>query len=293
MVFGRRARFSVLLLPLCLVGCPSRWRKHYESDLEGDLSDYPLLDADCSDEPSIIYVEDEDYIAKMLARGYYPIGSSSFETTMIADYGNAGRVGRDVCADRVTIAAGIAGSYSGTVYLPGAPQTASVTSSYFARGSGGWASGTGTAQITTPGASVAVPYTVTKYGYTAIYWVKGASVLGVLASPIKRADRIRQGLVAGLVVDIVIRDTGAYDADLLEGDIITSCAGDPMKTLGNLEACEMSHAGERVKVGFVRDGEAHTVKVEFGDGTPAFRKLIAEFRRADRERDATTHEDRE
>jgi hypothetical protein len=154
--------------------------------------------------------------------------------------------------------------------VPNPPQVSTVTtngtvSSY---GPGGYASGTysGEGTITTPGGvtTYEMPYTISRNDMVATFWVhEDVSKLRLGANVIELPDALRVKLQrnTGVVVVVVIRDTPAFDANILRGDVILKIGGQDVIDPQSFRAQLAEFEGQAVKIQLLRGETPKTITV--------------------------------
>lgn len=171
---------------------------------------------------------EEDMLA-MFENGYVLLGYSSFNGPSASQaqvLGQATAIGAAVAV----LYSKYSNTISGTVplVLPAQPTTAVSNVQGSVIGPGGYATYTGTGTTTLYGGTTTynIPYNVDRFDQFATFWAKGRPpVLGVFArdlSPAERAELERNG---GVTVMAVMRDSPAFNANLLRGDIILALNG--------------------------------------------------------------------
>jgi len=95
-----------------------------------------------------------------------------------------------------------------------------------------------------------------KYGY-----VKGRPLLGINGIDITEAMSQRYDLPVGIYVDSVTTGSGAANAGIQRGDVLTKIDGTKVTTSSELDAVKKKHkAGDTVTVVIVRDGQEISIK---------------------------------
>jgi membrane-associated protease RseP (regulator of RpoE activity) len=155
---------------------------------------------------------------KMSREGFFMVGWSSFSAGQISDemaIAQAKKVG----ADRVVVYKDYRNTKSGVIPLT-LPDTRTAYHSGSVFGSGGSAMYSGTS--TTYGTQTTyIPYSVDRYNYGASYWRKiRQGGLGVSVINLSTADRQRIGSNKGTRIVAIQKGSAAFNADILEGDII-------------------------------------------------------------------------
>lgn len=205
--------------------------------------------------------------------GYVLIGSSAFygppATMTTAELrAQAKRVG----ASLVLIHSKYKDTISGVVpwSVPNPPQVSTVTSNgtVSSYGPGGFATGTysGESTITTPGgvSTYDIPYSISRYDMLATFWVRqDISKLRLGADVHNLPDALRSKLQrnTGVVVTAVIRDTPAFDANILRGDVILKIDGQDVIDGRDFMSQLKEFQGQTVKIRLLRDGATKTLTV--------------------------------
>ncbi len=124
-------------------------------------------------------------------------------------------------------------------------------------GSGGYGTYSGTANTTTTGTTTtSVPYSINRYEYLATYWIKAKTpVLGIRCNDLPTEIRQKIGSNKGLLVIAVVKESPAFYADILKGDVI--------KKVGEIETYDKNtlpnviekYAGQKVQIELIRDGK--------------------------------------
>lgn len=149
-------------------------------------------------------------------------------------------------------------------YNPG--QNSQTTFSGTVNGSGGNSSYFyGNANTYSPGSltSTPIPYNRDIYMHAASFWARvKPGVLGAVLDPLPDSKRQELERNTGVYVRIVVNNSPAFRANLLEGDIITAING--TEVYGPSEAIKtfQSLAGEEVTVRVLRGSEAKALSVK-------------------------------
>jgi membrane-associated protease RseP (regulator of RpoE activity) len=127
---------------------------------------------------------------------------------------------------------------------------------------GGFANYSGTS--TTFGSETTyMPYSVRRYDYYASFWVKAKPpILGVYYENL--TDELRRKIESnkGVYITVVIKDSPAFNADLLNGDVI--------RKLNDTEVIDRTHfgkliaenKGQEIKVEIFRNGKTITKQIQ-------------------------------
>jgi hypothetical protein len=216
-------------------------------------------------------------IKELYRNGYWLIGMSAFQgppQTETALKSQAKKVGADI----VLYSSVYLGSQQAAVpflqYHPG--QTYTTTSSGTvnanAWGSGGYAYGTGNyygnSTTTSPGtfSTQVVPVTVQRYQYEAGFFRKTkSSIFGVVPQPLPPEIRQQLERNTGVVAWVVRTDSPAFNANILEGDVILKVNGEDVLSAKTFAEKNVELAGQKVEVEIWRNGQLKTFFVQFNN----------------------------
>lgn len=216
-------------------------------------------------------------IKELYRNGYALIGGSAFQgppQSQDALMFQAKKVG----ADAVLFSCVYLGSQQAAVpwiqYQPG--QTYTTTSSGTvngnAWGNGGYAYGSGnyygSSTTTTPGtfSTQIVPITVQRYQYEAGFFRKiKPPVLGIIPTPLPLEIRQQLERNTGVYVWIVRNDSPAFDANILEGDVILNVNGADVTSVSDFIHQMSLFAGQKVDLGIWRNGQLKTISVQLNN----------------------------
>lgn len=190
--------------------------------------------------------------------GYFPIGYSDFTSGRGQNVSGAIEQGQKVGADLVVV---IDPQYAGQVSTVIPITTPNNSTSYTtgtatAYGPYGSATAYGSAVTTTYGSQTKyVPMTIQRFEYGALYFVKVKTGFGIYTAGL--TDQQRQMIQSnhGLVITVVVRDSPAFEADILPGDIVLSVASQQVASSADLKAIAMQHEGQTVPVSIYRNGQ--------------------------------------
>jgi len=251
-------RTILLVMVLALIGCTNPFTKYYQDRTGGvDLSTWPNVILPTG-EPKLFQGSNQDTdIETMLENGYYLVGFSSFNAGNV-NMGAALTQAKRVHAEVVLFYSKYTGTRSGVMPLT-VPDTqkSTTTLSGSTYGSGGFESFSGTANTTTYGSkTVYTPYSVDRYDYLAVYWIKGKPpVFGVHVKDLTPEIRQSIGSNRGLLVNVVIKNSPAFRADIFKGDILRKINDVDLYDAHNFSAIVAKFAGQKVIVTILRDGK--------------------------------------
>jgi serine protease Do len=268
---------TLLLAAQLFVGCasPGAFGKFY-TDTPQRIGTNSSRLMPYSGNSQILQMANPDADIKRLYRqGYVMIGQSNFEISGNVDQSALLAQAKKVGADIVLYRTDYLGSHPGVKpvlqYEPG--QTYTTTSSgtvnATAYGSGGYAYGTGnysgTSTTTTPGTlyTQMVPVTLHRYAHHAIFWRKTKPpALGAIVHPLSDDLKAKLQRNGGVVVAVVLDDSPAFRANILEGDILLKIAGQEISSPGDYIEKARSFAGQKVDIEILRSGETKTISIQ-------------------------------
>lgn len=209
--------FTVLAITVFIAGCGNPYEQFYSPS--PNVATHSAIVAPSSGEPTLLRgtTIEQDGIT-MLREGFFMVGGSSFNAGQISDemaIAQAKKVG----ADRVVVYKDYTNTETGNI--PVTQQTAQTTyhsGSVFGSGGSAMYSGTSTTYGTQ---TTYVPYSIDKYNFVATYWRKVLQGgLGIFVIELSTSDRQRIGSNKGTSIKGIKKGSAAFNADILEGDII-------------------------------------------------------------------------
>jgi hypothetical protein len=205
--------------------------------------------------------------------GYIYIGSSSFygpanRSNQAQAVAQAQKIGAAVVLFKSEYMDTRTGVVPYTVANPPVVSTVNASGTVNAYGSGGYATGNynSTGTITTPGgySTYAIPYSVNRNTFYASYWVRRDVTkiqLGVQYVPL--GDELRRKLErnSGVVIAIVVRGTPAFNANILEGDVVLRLNGADVVDAPGFTSQLVQLAGQTVTLDIIRGDQPRTISV--------------------------------
>jgi PDZ domain len=265
-----------IALALMVSGCVNSFAKYYKPSPYADTVIKSPYNAPTPATPPV-YAYSSDPKAdnhRAMEDGYVYIGEASF-------YANANKVsesqavdqGKKVGAALILIHSEYKDTVSGAVpyTVQNAPvvstvNTSGTVSSY---GSSGYSSGTysGSGTVTSPGGSTTyqIPYRFDRNTYDATFWVKRSTdkiVCGINPGPLSDEMKHKLERNSGVVVLVVVHGTPAFQANILEGDIVLKIDDEDIIDPSTFTAQLAKHAGRRANFQILRDGIPKTIPVE-------------------------------
>ena len=255
----------VSIFIVLLQGCTSPFAKYYNDETGGiDITKikYVILP---TEEPKLYYGDDEAKDSlRMAENNYRSVGNSSFYTDSIND-ADAIDQAKAVHAEVVMLYSKYKRTVSGNAPLTLPNTTTSSTNfSGNAYGSGGSATYSGTANTTNYGTKTTyIPYSYDQSDFLAIYWIKSKPrIFGINYEDLTEDIRRKTGSNKGVLVTVVTKDSPAFDADILRGDVIKNI-GDVLIT--NIDLANKTidkYQGQEVDVLIFRDDKEIHKKVK-------------------------------
>ena len=200
--------------------------------------------------PELIRGEDEKAdVTKMQEDNYKRIGYSSFVGS--APNEQAVEFGKEIHAEKILLYVQYRNTQSGVMPLT-LPNT-QTTNTFGMVGSTPIS-----AQTTTYGTQTDyIPYNIDRYDCMATYWVKvkNPPVLGILYDDLSDELKKQIGSNKGIVVNGVIKETPAFNADFLKGDIIKKIDDAEVVDKKMFADLLVKIAGKKVTINILRDGK--------------------------------------
>jgi PDZ domain len=265
---GKTAMIAAILA--LTTGCVSGFEKYYRpAPAAPGLPPPSLLPAPPS--PAVYtYSGKPQADAKRLAEdGYVFIGESSF-------YGPANRSnqeqavvqGRKVGAAVILFKSEYMDTRSGVVpYTVANPAVVStVNTSGTVYGNGGSATYSGTGTVTSPGgySTYAIPYSVDRNTFYASYWAKrdpNKIRLGLYSRPLDEEQRHKLERNTGVQVTVVVTGSPAFNANVLEGDVLLKLNGRDITDMRSLNMDITQLAGQRATFDLLRGDQPRSIAV--------------------------------
>jgi hypothetical protein len=254
----------LIFLVVACTGCVSGYKQFYHDNTYG--RSYAELHVELTKNPPrlVIGTNPEVDSREMLQNNYIQIGYSSFNGKLEGTEG-ALSMAKSLNAEVVITYSQFTGSETRiATYDTPTTQTSYSTANVTAYGSNGWANAYGTGTTTTYGTRTNyVPYTVDRYNQGATYWIKRKPpIFGAMVDELSENDKKSIGSNKGVKVMIVIKDSPAYDADIIEGDILKAINGTEIKDSNHYFEVLSENATNLVSFRFYRGGKIQTKKIQ-------------------------------
>ena len=261
-------RAAIAILPTLLVlltGCQSGYSRFFTSAVTephppiAEYAKYNLVAY--AGEPVVQYeLFNEELGRRLLEDGFVPLGESSFSGPM-EDEGaliaQAKRIGAELVIASSQYERTAAGAIPLTTYTP---QTFNSSGTVYTNS--GWATYSGTSWGTVSQTTM-MPYSVDRYYHGASYWTRNARprIFGGYVDELSIEDRRQVGANDGVRLIAAQRDSAAWKANLLPGDILLAIDGQPVKSTRDwAEKIEQS-AGKAVAITVSRGSERRDIVV--------------------------------
>ena len=215
-----KPNLALCLLGILLVGCVSPWERFYSG------SETPA-DYVYGGTTVCRRVDNPEEVKAYLREGYLVFGEASFNAGGGVSLDSLQSQGEKVGADIVLYWAGNAQTSQSAMVIPQFnPGTQQTT---YLNGYGYGGSFSGTATTYTPGtySTQVVPVTVTRMDYSAIFLRKRVTkpALGVSVREMTSAEASTVGTNSAVAIDLVMRNTPAFEADVMDGDFLLEIDG--------------------------------------------------------------------
>jgi len=250
-----------------LTGCANNFSKFYRDGFANSPGGRPENVEFYSGKPKLMQGGNpQEDATRMIENGYVRVGVSSFNSgSGPAD--DAISVARNNGAEFVIYYSKYTRTVSGnipyTVQNPNQTKTSYGSGNIY--GSGGSATYNSTTTTTVPGGytTYEIPYSVDRHDFLATYWSKNNRIrFGTLVKDLP--DDIKQGLERnkGAIVDIVVKNSPAFNADVLKGDILTKMDGQEIFDAKDFLNKLKTKSGERVEIEIIRNGSLRVIQVK-------------------------------
>ncbi len=252
---------KVMLLSTLLFvisGCSNPFTKYY-TDLSGGvnvLKEQPLYNFIISkDKPRLLEgsnLEQDAY--NMLENGYGNLGFSNFNAGEI-DQKQAIEQAKKIHADTVIVYRQYTDTLSGSMPLTLPDTQTSYHSGSIYGSGGGFATFSGTS--TTYGTQTTyVPYHVRRYDYLATYWIKfKPSRLGIHFDDLTPELRDKIESNKGIYVVAVVKNSPAFNADLLRNDIIRKFNDIDVNDVAHFSKLLSEYIESNIRLEIIRNGK--------------------------------------
>ncbi|OHB84320.1 MAG: hypothetical protein A2Z38_08395 [Planctomycetes bacterium RBG_19FT_COMBO_48_8] len=256
----------MLLSALLLVmsGCSNPYTQFYTDYTEGiNVLNDPRFIVGTSEPKLFNGSTIEQDRQRMLENGYMMIGASSFNGAGVRQRA-AIEQAKKVYADTVIVYCQYRNTRSGSMPLT-FPDTQTTYHSGSIYGSGGSASYFGSS--TTYGTKTTyIPYSVDRYDYLATFWLKAKPPrLGIHFRDLTPEERKSMGTNKGTCIAVVVKNSHAFEADLMPGDIVQKFNDVEVIDAYHLHSTLDRFEGRTIRLEISRQGKKIVKEVTFSE----------------------------
>jgi membrane-associated protease RseP (regulator of RpoE activity) len=249
--------FSILVLS----SCQKPYSQYYHDISHGaDISKY----IEVTTEPKLFTGNDvKTDVIQMIENNYVLLGYSSFYGRKFNE-NQAIDQAKKVKASMVIVYTKYRDTISGyaPLILPDIKTSlTNVTASAY--GSSGYATGYGTGTTTSYGTqTMYIPYNIDRFDQGATYWAKRNKlpILGAFPNDLSPDLKRSIGSNKGILVIAVIKQSPAYQADIINGDILKKINNNDID-MSNYQSILRENAGKKVTISIIRNGKEITKEI--------------------------------
>jgi PDZ domain len=258
------SKLFLILLLLCLLGlgCAKPYSQFYKDETNGfDVTTSPGIELP-EGEPKVMYSNFDNVKSDeitMAENGYLRLGNSSFNAKHLGEYGAIAQA-KKVHASVVILYSKYTDTASGSVPIT-TPDTQTSTSNYSGNvygSGGGYGSYSGTGTTTTYGSKTTYfPYNVRRFDQAATYWIRvkiNKVKFGIVPIDLTPEARQESGSNRGMLILAVIKGTPAFQADIINGDILRKVGEIEINSRDSYEEAVEKYAGTETQVVVWRKG---------------------------------------
>ena len=262
----RYSLFGTILSLVVCIGCKNPFTDFYHDYTGGaDPRTTGVVAVISEPERRVGNDPNADFL-EMSENGFLTLGYSSFNGGTNVSWDDAYTQGKKVGAAVIMqYNPKLTGTSSG-VYHQSIPTTTTSYSSgnATAYGAGGTVNAYGSGVTTTYGSQVvAVPYTVNRYDYMAVYWAKDIRpvVLGAVFVDLTPKEREEIGSNKGVRINVVVKGTPAFRADLMRNDIVKKIGDNEVLDVKQAIEVRNRYFGQTVTMEVLRNGQPKSIQV--------------------------------
>jgi len=247
----------IIMAAFVLIGCVNPYTKFYRG--EQDATKFPNYAQNTGE---LLIFSSNDFqrdIANMIRKGYQPFGESHFNGA--SNQGIDGPLrshAKNIGASAVLISTRYSHTVSGAVPLV-MPTTTTTYSSGTATayGPGGSVNAYGTGVSTTYGSqTMMMPYSVARSDFDAIFFYKAKRPrVGINPGELDQLTRKRLQTNSGIIVRVVVENSTAYLADIMDGDVVLKISNESVQSLDHYYKLLDKFEGQKVIFSLDRDGK--------------------------------------
>lgn len=257
------SRTAIFLFLVIASGCAHPVTTYYKDVLNGEnLSKIPSIEK-CAEPELVLVNTDKDYIS-FEENGWIVIGASNWNGPLIVTDTAAKEKALENKACLITYFKKYDKTVSGNMPLV-LPNNQTSYTNYSGNVGNKPIYGTGT--TTTYGTTTSyIPYSVDRYEHEIGFWVKKTKFrLGIKAAELNDEARKIIQSNKGVLIELVIKNTPAYNADILKDDIIVKIGDVKITDLASFHATLESTKSGPIQFSLTRNGLNIVKTVVLGD----------------------------
>lgn len=254
------------LAVLSCTGCATNWYSKFYEDYRGPSETVTPLPDGTS--PVITHVEFEssaqkEAVKSLLRKNYRVIGQSGFYAA-VATEEQLIKHAREIGAEVVLHSSRYMRTKSGVMSVPQYNPGQTYQSNFSGYSGGQYFYGSGTTRSSGSFSNQYVPYSVDLHEYTVLYLVKSKEKLrfGIRFRELNSSEKQRLESNKGVAIHVVVNGSPAYDANLLEGDLVTAIGGQSVTDSESLVSLLNEIPAGIVKFQIIRKGESKVIEIQ-------------------------------
>ena len=262
--------FAGMVVLALSAGCVNQYVKNYVSAGETDTGSRNPAVLPFSGQPRLVTTQNPKADAFSLREnGYLLLGRSKFRSSTVDEndaLAQARKVGAEVVMVEHKFVNTVTQSVPISVYIPGQDVETNEQTVIQNGNSKPRVVDRSTSTITQGEFQTTyVEQNTDYYDYSATYWTKAKPfALGVHVKALDQAMKLELGTNKGVLVRLVVKNSPAYEADLLQGDVLRSLGNEEISDPDQFFALVKKYEGQRVPVLIYRSGQDLTKEVSIG-----------------------------
>ena len=195
-----------------------------------------------------------------MSDGYILLGYARFNAANLNNYqivDQAKKVGAAIVMVSSKYTGTNIGSIPITTYNPGQTSTSIITGDV-----------NGTVTTTSSGTSQTqyVPYSVNRYDYLVTFWAKTKPpAMGIFFDDLPLSIRQELERNKGLLITTVVKDSPAYNANVIPGDVAIEMNGIELTSKQQFLSLIMQNTGQKVVLKIIRKGQVKEIELQLND----------------------------
>jgi hypothetical protein len=260
---------GILLIALA-GGCANPYMKNYVSTRETDTDEESLAVLPSSGQPHLVTTQNAKADALNLREnGYILLGRSKFRSSLLDEkdaLAQARKIGAEVVMVMHKFVNTTTESLPMSEYIPGqVTQNSEQTVIDDGKGKPKVVERYSTTVTEGEYHTTYVEQSTDYYDYSATYWAKAKPpVFGVHVKALDDATKSELGTNKGVLVRLAVKNSPAYEADILRGDVLLSFGGTEVRDPDQFFTLVKKYEGKKVPVLIYRSGQNLSVDVTLG-----------------------------